>query len=782
MNPIITTHWGSFRARVEGGVLAGVDPVEWDRAPSPIGQSLPDGVRAPCRVLRPAVRRGFLERGAAAREGRGREPFVEVSWDEAVSLAAGQIERVRREHGNAAIFGGSYGWSSAGRFHHAQSQVHRFLNVLGGYTYYKDTYSVAAGRRILPYALGSDLEGLRLSQAAWSQLAEHCELFVAFGGLPTRNAQVNPGGANDHAVPYWIGELARRGVEFVNVSPIRDDMDAAPRAQWLSIRPGSDTAVMLALCHVLIDEGLYARDFVATHTVGFERFADYVMGRTDGQPKTCEWAALQADCDAEALRVLARRMAGRRTMANISWSLQRALQGEQPFFALAALTALLGQIGTPGGGIGLGYSTFNDIGSGRSEFSGPRLPQGDNPVQSFIPVARVSDMLLNPGAPFEYDGKPYRYADIRLVYWAGGNVFHHQQDINKLIRAWRRPEAIVVHEAYWTAQAKFADIVLPATVMVERDDIGSAAGDGFMTAMKRIVAPAGEARDDYAIFAAIAAKLGQERAFTEGRTVMQWLRHLYEESFGRAESLGVRLPPFDEFWARGHLEYERPQQARALLKEFRADPVAHPLGTPSGRIELFSERLHGYGYEECPGHPVWHPSDEFLGDARARQFPLHMLTPQPAFRLHSQYDHGKMSRDSKIHGREPMRMNPVDAAARGIRHHDVVRVFNDRGAILAAAVLSDAVRPGVVQIATGAWYDPLERGMPGTLDKHGNPNVLTPDRPSSRLGQGCAAQSTLVQVERWDGALPPITAFDPPPMAPRPEGVPPYRNVEGSLS
>lgn len=159
-----------------------------------------------------------------------------------------------------------------------------------------------------------------------------------------------------------------------------------------------------------------------------------------------------------------------------------------------------------------------------------------------------------------------------------------------------------------------------------------------------------------------------------------------------------------------------------------------------------------------------------------------MLTPQPAFRLHSQYDHGKMSRDSKIHGREPMRMNPVDAAARGIRHHDVVRVFNDRGAILAAAVLSEAVRPGVVQIATGAWYDPLERGMPGTLDKHGNPNVLTPDRPSSRLGQGCAAQSTLVQVERWDGALPPITAFDPPPMAPRPEGVPPYRNVEGSLS
>jgi biotin/methionine sulfoxide reductase len=767
MSSITTTHWGSYRARVENGRLVGMDPVEWDRDPSPIGQSLPEGITAPARVLRPAVRRGFLEGGAASREGRGSEPFVEVEWDEAIALVAAHVDRVRKTHGNSSIFGGSYGWSSAGRFHHAQSQVHRFLNAFGGYTYVRDTYSNAAGRRILPYAIG-ELDTLRPKQTNWSVLAEHCELFVSFGGLPTRNAQVNPGGANDHAVPYWIDQLAQRGVEFVNVSPVRDDMGTVPSAQWLPLRPGSDTAVMLALCHTLIAEGLYDRAFVATHTVGFDRFSDYVLGRTDGQPKSCEWAAPLADVDAQALRTLARRMAARRTLVNIAWSLQRALQGEQPFFALVALTALLGQIGTPGGGIGLGYSAFNDIGNGRNGFSGPRLPQGRNPVPDFIPVARISDMLLNPGAPFEYDGKPYVYPDIRLIYWAGGNAFHHHQDINKLIRAWRRPEAIFVHEAYWTAQARFADVVLPATVMVERDDIGSASGDGFMTAMKRLVQPIGQARDDYDIFTAISARMGDEMAFTEGRDVMQWLKFLYEESFGRAESMGVSLPPFEEFWARGHLEYEWPARPQVLLEGFRADPAAHPLETPSGRIELFSERLHAYGYEECPGHPVWHPSDEFLGDARARQFPLHMITPQPATRLHSQYDHGKVSRDSKIQGREPMKMNPDDAAARGIRHHDVVRVFNDRGAILAGVVVTPDVRTGVVQLSTGAWYDPLEPGLVGTLDKHGNPNVLTPDRPSSRLGQGCAAQSTLVQVERWNGTLPEITAFGPPPMVARP--------------
>jgi biotin/methionine sulfoxide reductase len=767
MEPITTTHWGSYRLHVEQGRLIGVSPVPWDRHPSPIGHSLPDTVHGPSRVRRPAVRAGFLEHGPASRQRRGSDPFVEVSWDEATTLVAKEVDRVRRSHGNAAIFGGSYGWSSAGRFHHAQSQVHRFLNAVGGYVFFKDTYSNAAGRRVLPYTIG-ELDQLRPTQTSWSLLAEHCELFVAFGGLPTRNSQVNSGGANDHAVPHSIGRLRERGVEFVNVGPVRDDLAEVPAAQWLAIRPGSDTAFILALCHVLIEEALYDRAFVARYTTGFDRFADYVSGAVDGQAKSCEWAAALAGCNAEQIRTLARRMARQRTMVNMAWSLQRSLQGEQPFFALVVLAALLGQIGTEGGGLGLGYACFNDIGADRNGFSGPRLPQGSNPVAQYIPVARLSDMLLNPGAPFDYNGAALTYPDIRLVYWAGGNAFHHHQDINKLIGAWRRPETIVVHEAYWTAQAKFSDIVLPATVMLERDDIGSSSGDGFMTAMKRVLEPLAEARDDYEIFAEIAGKLGVAEPFTEGRDVMAWLRHLYLESLPRAAESGLTLPSFEAFWEAGLLEYPRPERSNVLLRAFREDPVRHPLSTPSGRIELYSDKLAGLGYEECPGHPVWRPSEEFLGSARAERFPLHMLSPQPANRLHSQYDQGSISMAGKVQGREPMTMSAEDAAARGLRSGDVARVFNDRGAILAGVQVTDAIRPGVVQISTGAWYDPLVPGEIGTLDKHGNPNVLTPDRGSSRLGQGCAAQSTLVEVERWDQPLPPLTAHDPPRFVARP--------------
>ena len=764
---LIANHWGTYRTRVVDGRLAALDPVPWDSEPSPIGQSMPEGIVAPCRIRRPAVREGYLKGRGASRAGRGSEPFVEVSWKEAIGLVADELRRVKAEYGNESIYGGSYGWSSAGRFHHAQSQVHRFLNSIGGYTYFVDTYSNGAGRRILPHVIG-DLEDLRVEQTTWASLTKSCRLFVAFGGLPTKNGQVNPGGASDHSVGVWLRRMADRGVNFVNVSPVRHDMDAVPTARWLPLRPGSDTALMLALCHVLIAERLFDPDFVSTHTTGFDRFKAYVLGESDGCAKTPEWAAALTEIAAGTITDLAREMARSATMINVSFSVQRAVQGEQIYWGAVALAALLGQIGTEGGGVGFGYACFNGIGSGRNGFSGPRLPQGNNPVKTYIPVACVADMLLYPGREHEYNGKRLTYPDIRLVYWAGGNVFHHHQDINRLIRAWRCPETVVAHEQFWNSQAKFADIVLPATTPLERDDIGSSADDGFMVAMKQAVKPVGDARDDYDIFAEIAGLLGAREQFTAGRSTMEWLRYLFEDSRERAKKNGVELPSFDEFWSGDILEYPWPRAERVLLSAFRNDPQKAPLATPSGRIELFSSVVHGFGYEEAPGHPFWRPPDEWLGAPRQRAFPLHLLSNQPATRLHSQYDHGKVSRDSKIAGREPIMINPKDAIERGVSAGDVVRVFNDRGSLLAGAVIDDGIRPGVVLMSTGAWYDPLEPGVIGSLDKHGNPNVLTSDVRTSRIAQGCAAQTTLVQIERWHGAVPAITAFDPPRFVQRP--------------
>jgi biotin/methionine sulfoxide reductase len=686
---------------------------------------------------------------------------VEVEWNVALDLVAGELKRVMAAFGNGAIYGGSYGWASAGRFHHAKSQLRRFLNVVGGFTDSVDTYSNAAGSVIARRVLGT-MQAIDGPGTSWSSVADHAGLVVMFGGMPLRNTQITVGGLGEHTSLAGLRRTKERGAAFVHIGPIRDDAPAFLDAQWLAARPGSDTAIMLALIHTLVTEGLHDRAFLASHTTGFDRFADYVLGVSDSVPKSADWASAHCELPADAIRALARRMAANRTFLIVNWSLQRSDRGEQPFWAAIALAAAIGQIGLPGGGLGFGYGSLEGLGGQRRAAPRPTLPTLRNPVDAFIPVARISDMLLNPGGAFQYDGRNLTYPDIRLVYWCGGNPFHHHQDLNRLVDAWRRPEAIVVHETWWTATARHADVVLPATAPLERNDIGASALDRFIVSMKRAIEPPGEAWNDFDIFAALAERLAAGAAFHEGRGEMDFLRIMYERARERADNSNMKWPPFDDFWEQGFLEIPAASEPHVLFAGYREDPLSRRLNTPSGRIEIFSKTIAALGYDDCPGHPTWMEPLEWLGSALAQRFPLHLLTTQPATRLHGQMDMGRVSQDSKIAGREPMRINPADAAPRGIVDGDVVRVFNDRGAVLVGAALADAIRPGVVQIATGAWYDPETPGQIGSLEKHGNPNVLTPDRGTSRLAQGPSAQSTLVQVEKWSTDAPPVSAFDPP--------------------
>lgn len=752
--PLTASHWGVYEATGQGEALR-LQGFARDPSPSPIGLSMLDAARGPVRVRRPAVRRSWWQamRGDAphaAPQLRGTDPFVEVGWNEAIDLVARELDRVRLQHGNEAIFGGSYGWSSAGRFHHAQSQVHRFLNAIGGYVRHADTYSLGAARVLLPHIV-APMEELFTQHTSWRVMARHTRLFITFGGVPAKNAQVSSGGATEHAVPTGLRRMAAAGVRFINISPVRDDIDTGGEVEWIPIRPGTDTALLLAMAHTLWTEKRHDAGFLASHCVGFERVAAYLRGDTDGQPKSADWAARITGVPAERIVRLAREAAATRSMLNIAWSLQRSHHGEQPYWALITVAAMLGQIGLPGGGFGVGYGSTNMMGNDNAKFSGPTLPQGHNAVRAFIPVARITDMLEQPGASFDYNGQRHTYPDIRLIYWAGGNPFHHHQDLNRLLAAWQsKPETIVVHEQYWTPTAKLADIVLPATTAMEREDIGYATRERYMVAMKRLIAPVGEARDDYAIFSDLAERLGVREAFTEGRGARDWLSLMYEQSRQRAAQAGIELPPFDDFWTRGLLDLAQPEAEVVMLDRFRADPQSHPLATPSGRIELFSERIASFGYDDCPGHACWLEPLEWLGSPAAVRFPLHLISDQPHTKLHSQLDHAACSQANKVDGREPLTLCRIDAEARGLKAGDLVRVFNARGACLAALRISDALRPGVARMSTGAWFDPTSwlASGPGNVERHGNPNVLTPDIGASRLSQGCMAQTCLVEVER----------------------------------
>ncbi|SMH40072.1 molybdopterin guanine dinucleotide-containing S/N-oxide reductase [Maritimibacter sp. HL-12] len=758
--PLTAAHWGVYRAEVEDGRLKALHPFEHDPDPSPIGQGYLGVLDDPLRIKAPMVRKAWLENGpGAASDRNGDDAFVRVSWETAEQLVADELRRVCADFGNQAIFGGSYGWSSAGRFHHAQSQLHRFLNCVGGYTRSVNSYSLAAGEVILSHVLGGDARFIH-APTPWQSVVEHTDLLVAFGGMPLRNAQISSGGTGRHRAREALEQAKRAGVSFVNISPIRSDVADDLMAQWLPARPGTDVAIMLGLAHELVRNDWHDAAFLDRYTTGFDKFADYLTGKADGIAKTAEWAAGIADLPAGTLEELAMRMARSRTVISVSWALTRQEHGEQPFWMATTLAAMLGQIGLPGGGVAFGYCAANSIGNERRPVSYAALPQLENPVKDFIPVARIADMLLNPGAEFQFNGQSLTYPDIRLVYWAGGNPFHHHQDLTRLCAAWQKPETVIVHDWCWNTLAKRADIVLPCTTPLERDDIMLTPRDRFIVRMKTVVPPIGAARSDHDIFRAIGRRMGVEHQFTEGRSTDEWLEWLYQESRHRACKAGIDLPDYPSFCEMGWYETPPPAGSADAFSAFRNDPDGAPLNTPSGRIEIVSSAIASFKSASVLPHPAWHEPEEWLGNA-GDSFPFHLISSQPPDKLHSQLDHGPVSKSEKRNGRSPIRMHPSDAKVLGIAEGDTVRVYNARGACLATAKRDNDLLQGVVQMSTGAWLDAVRQDDGTLLCRHGNPNTVTRDRGTSELAQGPTAHSCLVAIERHEESGP-IEAFLPP--------------------
>ncbi len=452
-----SSHWGAFSVRVRDRGVE-VVPHPRDAAPSALLGNIPASVAHKARIARPMVRRGWLERGPGPDRRRGCDELVPVSWPEALDRVAAELCRVYASHGPRAVFGGSYGWASAGRFHDAQHQLHRFLNLAGGYVRSVNSYSSGAATVILPHVIAPQ-SAVAGNNVSWAELAAESALVLAFGGMALKNNDVGGGGTSQHVARDHLIAARRRCAEFHLIGPLRDDFPAAAEAFWHSILPGTDVALMLGIAHTLVGEGVHDRAFLDRFCVGWEAFEAYLLGRSDGQPKDPAWAAAICGMPAEEIAGLARRCAGRRTLVTCSLSLQRAEHGEQPIWMGVVLAAMLGQIGLPGGGFAYALGSTSNTGKPPLAVSLPTLPTGRNSVADFIPVARIADLLLHPGEAFDYNGSRLTYPDIKLVYWAGGNPFHHHQDLSRLRRAFARPDTVIVQESAWTASARHADIV-----------------------------------------------------------------------------------------------------------------------------------------------------------------------------------------------------------------------------------------------------------------------------------------------------------------------------------
>ena len=757
------TQWGVYDLTVRDQKITAAEPIELDPDPSALGQALVDGIQHPLRIQRPAIRRSWLSGSINNRNTsrRGEEAFVEVPWDTAFEIAASELKRVIEERGNTGIFAGSYGWASAGRFHHAQSQLHRFMNRIGGCVRARNSYSTAAAQVILPHVI-APWHTMELHQTTLKDIAEHSELVVSFGGMPLRNSQVAYGGITEHQTGPSIARAAARGVEFVLISPIKSDVPADTNSQWIQARPGTDVALMLGISWVLATENLVDRAFLETHTEGYEPFERYLLGHTDGIAKDPRWAGEICGIDGAVIAALAKKMAASRTFVNAAWALQRAHHGEQPYWMLVTLAAMLGQIGAPGCGVGFGYAAEGFVGSDWRRFNWATLSKGRNPTGSAIPVARITDMLLSPGQPLDYNGSKELYPDIDLIYWAGGNPFHHHQDLNRLREAWQKPSTVIVNEPWWTPVARHADIVFPTTTPAEREDICASSHDPYAHAMRAAIPPFADSRSDFDIFSGLAAAMDVEALFTEGKTPRDWLRDMWERSAKTASNEGFALPGFEEFWKAGIFQTPGQPRTKDWLADFRRDPITYPLQTPSGKIQISSRVIQGFDYKDCPSHPTWLEPFERLGAANVDPDLLHLVSNQPKHRLHSQFDHSQHAQKEKVAGRERLRIHPTTAARKGITAGTTVRVFNARGACLAGVEFSDTIHPQVVELPTGAWFDPWIDAQGEPLELAGNPNVLTRDIGTSSLAQGPSAHTCLVNVEPYTGDAPLPRVYQPP--------------------
>ncbi|WP_417588154.1 molybdopterin-dependent oxidoreductase [Pararhodobacter oceanensis] len=753
------THFGPFEGVVRDGVLVGLNNMpELDSRPTEmLNYGVLDRTYDESRINYPMVRKSYLEgwqSGDVKPELRGKEEYVRVDWDTVWSLTAKALLDTATNHGNEAIFSSSYGgWSNAGNFRPNVMQG-RLMNLIGGCTNTSGDWSAGASQISLPRIIG-DME-VYSAQTAWEVIRDHTEVFVLVGCDPIKNNRIEYTVA-DHGMDGPWAHIRDSGTKFISINPQRTASDEYLNAEWVQIVPNTDVALFTAMAYHVLENGLEDRAYMERYTVGSNRWIAYLNGEDDGTPKTPAWAAEITGIPAEKITELAELLATSKTEIAGAWSLQRAQHGEMTHWAIINFAALTGKIGKPGEGVGFSWHYGNGglPQSGKSTPTG--LSQGRNFVTKICPASRITEMLENPGMEFVYNGNTNTYPDVKMIFNAGNNFMSHQQDTNRLIRALEKVETIVSVDVWWTAATRWADIVMPASSTLERDDIsvGGTYSNDRVYAMKKVIEPVGESLSDYEIFEGLADKLGQWMQFTEGEDLMYHIEQAYSRS-GAAQHT-----PFEEFWEKGYARQEVPEEARSWVRhgDFYTDPDANPLHTASGKIEMFCEDIASMEIDDCPGMPMWMEKHEYLGNAAEDE--LHVVSPHPWFRLHSQMDQSQTLRALyKVQGREPVRINAQDAASRGIEDGDLVELYNDRGTVIAGAVVSDDIMPGVVSIYEGAWPSLDSKGRCNS----GLVNFLTSTQRSSGLSEATTANTVLCRMRKCEDPDGPNRAYEKPPI------------------
>jgi trimethylamine-N-oxide reductase (cytochrome c) len=768
-------------------------------------------VYSPNRILYPMKRVDWDPEGERNPQNRGKSKYQRISWDEATDIIVSELKRIKGKYGPEAVLSQADGHGEGKAIHTAHGSANKLLALLGGYTLQiRNPDSWEGWYWGAEHAWGMEPMGEMLPAGnLMPDIAENSDLLLFWGCDP----ETTPWGFNGQLASrlcYWFTQL---GIKSIYICPDLNYGAAVHADKWIPIIPGTDAALQLAIAYVWMTEGTYDKDYIPTHTYGYEKFEEYVLGKEDGIPKTPVWASPKCGIPEWTVKALARAWASKITSiahGNGGPGIRSAYSTENG--RLEVLLLAMQGLGKPGvhqvkmiewGGpsgrspmptgvvppqmlrhsytileVGSHRASAMEIrGEARTELEKLFTPVPINPTQ-VIPKDLIHDALLNPPiswygnssfiGPIEDQFVKYTYpaegcSEVHMVWTDSPCWITCWNDSNSFIKALRSPkiEFVLAQHPWLENDCLFADIILPVSTKFEEHDIGSVMDNGqFFSVLHegQSIEPVGESKSDYEIVCMIAEKLDLLEKYTGGKTVEELIKLSFENSgiqdritYEELEKKGYFVIPTDPEW----------KKYPAGLREFYEDPDNHPLKTPSGKIEFRSQNLAKYFPDDKERPPVPHwiekgeSHDERLSSERAKQYPLLVVSNHGRWRVHAQCDDINWTREAptcKIKGPdgykyEPCWINPADASARGIENGDVVKVYNERGAVLCGAYVTERMMPGAVSIDHGARYDPI---VPGELDRGGAINTITPHKTTSRKATGMVVSSFLVEVQRAD--------------------------------
>jgi len=654
------------------------------------------------RLLYPMIRTG--ERGSGE--------FRRASWDEAIDLIASEWIRIRDTYGPESRYV-HYGWGVSALLNPVDL-AKRLLALDGGFLNYYNSYSTACISYTTPYLYGTGFVGNSFDDLLNSSL------IVLWGH--------NPAETRFDTLMYYLRKARDKGIPIICVDPRYSDTARQLHAEWIKIRPTTDSALIDAMSYVIIEEDLYDKHCVFNMCQGFtkdtmpegyeqeEDYFSYVKGLSDGVEKTPEWAETITGIPADIIRSFARRYALAPSAALLpGYGPQRNINGEQTTRSAILLSCLTGNVGKSGG------SSGGDCWIHPSP--APVFPKAHNPYPARIPVylwTKAIEDGIHMGKDDGVIGVPQLKSSIKMILNLAGNALINQHGnihyTEEVLKDTSKCEFIVCSDVFLTPSAKFADVVLPSVSFFELNNITTPWVQGnFIGAVNKIIEPLGECRFEYDWLKEIARRLDLYDSYTEGHnTADEWVEDLCNDlRFQHPE-----LPSYKDFREKGIYRWEN-LPTQVAFEQQREDPSRFPFPTPSGKIEIFSPTLFELDRRDViPGIPKYVPA--VIQNMSLSDTSLQIVGYHTKRRCHSIHDSNK-----RMEHLDPqtVHMNPLDAENRNISSGDLVVVENSFGSMKIKAVVSEDIMPGVAAIAQGAWYTPDDRN----IDIRGNINVLTTD-------------------------------------------------------